>query len=215
MCPSEAANLPEGVVFRRLRGPTPESHPPMPDKNQRAIAVVGPEPGWTRTRPPKRSRTVHEYKMPKITLVNQDGKRIDFPAIIDSGKPILLDFIFGTCSTICPVLSAGFSNFQRKLGPEVESVQLVSISIDPEHDTPEVMKEYLERYGAMPGWDFLTGSREDIDQVMHAFDAYVGDKMSHQPITFLRSPGQPKWVRIYGLMGTSDLMKEYKGLLKE
>lgn len=160
-------------------------------------------------------RTLETYQVPDVTLVNQDGKRINLKALLDSEKPVLLDFIYGTCTTICPVLSIGFSHFQKKLGPAAGNVQLVSISIDPDNDTPEVMKEYLERYDAQPGWDFLTGNREDIIAVMRAFDAYVINKMNHYPLTILHAPGDDKWVRINELLATSDLMNEYQGLLQQ
>ena len=87
-------------------------------------------------------------------------------------------------------------------------MQLISISIDPEHDTPRVMKAYLKQYRAKPGWDFLTGSREDIDRVMHGFDNYVTDKMYHRQVTFIRAQGPGEWVRIDGLLGSSELMGE-------
>ena len=87
-------------------------------------------------------------------------------------------------------------------------MQLISISIDPEHDTPKIMKGYLKQYRAKPGWDFLTGSREDIDRVMKAFDSYVPDKMYHKQVTFIRAQGSGEWVRIDGLLGSSDLMSE-------
>ena len=164
---------------------------------------------------PRYTRTEEKYAMPDVTLVNQNGERIKFRDFLKTEKPILLDFIYGTCTTICPVLSAGFSNMQRKLAPDPAQVRLVSISIDPENDTPEVMRAYLKRYGAKPGWEFLTGSRTDIDQVMRAFKAYVPNKMSHYPITFLLAPGEEEWVRIYGLIGTKELMEEYKRLSTE
>lgn len=157
-------------------------------------------------------RTEEVYKVPDVVLVNQDREKVRLVELLDSGKPVLLDFIYGTCTTICPILSAGYSNMQRKLGDNPEQIQLVSISIDPEHDTPAVMTEYLERYQAKPGWDFLTGSRKDIDKVMHAFDAYVQDKMSHYPLTLIQAPGGDYWVRIYGLVGTAELMQEYQDL---
>ena len=141
--------------------------------------------------------------------------QVKLDEFMDSDRPVLVDFIFGTCTTICPVMSAGYSNLQRKLGEESEQVRLVSISIDPEHDTPEVMKSYLQRYRAKPGWDFLTGSRADIDKVMRAFDAYVPDKMSHRPVMFLRAPGEKEWIRIYGLVSTRELMEEYRQLLED
>lgn len=160
-------------------------------------------------------RKVVQYKIPDVVLVNQDGESIALTGILNSGKPVILDFIYGTCTTICPVLSIGFSHFQKKLGADVEKVQLISISIDPDNDTPMVMKEYLERYDAQPGWDFFSGKREDIFRVMEAFDAYVTNKMDHAPLTFLHAPGSDKWIRINELLSTADLMNEYRLLLNK
>jgi len=160
-------------------------------------------------------RTVENYVVPDVTLVNQNGLKVRLRTLLSSDKPVLVDFIFTTCTTICPVLSANFSNFQRKLGPESSKVQLVSISIDPEHDTPEAMKSYLEnRYTAKPGWDFLTGSKKDIDLVIKAFDAYSQNKMAHLPLILLRSMTDNRWIRIYGLIGTAELIREYQKALK-
>ena len=160
-------------------------------------------------------RSIEKYQVPDVTLVNQDGKRINLQTYLDADQPVILDFIYGTCTTICPVLSIGFSHFQKKLGPEADKVRLVSISIDPDNDTPQVMKEYLQRYNAREGWDFLTGKRDDIIMVMKAFDAYVINKMNHYPLTILRGPGDKDWIRINELLSTSDLMKEYKLLLEK
>ena len=160
---------------------------------------------------PKYKRTIESYIMPDVTLVNQNGTRVKFKdLVINSSKPVVVDFIYGTCTTICPVLSAGYVNLQRKLGQNSTNVHLISISIDPENDTPKVMKEYLKRYRAQPGWDFFTGSRADIDKVMHAFDAYIPNKMYHYPLTLIRDPKNGKWVRVFGLTSTSEFMNEYK-----
>jgi len=86
------------------------------------------------------------------------------------------------------------------------------VTIQPEYDTPAVMKDYLKRFRAKPGWDFLTGSRENIDRVMRAFNAYVPNKMAHYPLTLLKAPNSDQWVRIYGMVGMSVLMTEYKEL---
>jgi len=168
--------------------------------------------GWAA---PEYRRTVEKYRVPDVTLVNQDGERIRLKPFLEGDKPVILDFIYGTCTTICPVLSIGFSHFQKKLGPDADKVRLVSISIDPDNDTPAVMKEYLQRYNARPGWDFLTGKREDVIMVMKAFDAYVVNKMNHYPLTILHDPGSDDWIRINRLLSTSDLMQEYKMLLPQ
>jgi protein SCO1/2 len=158
----------------------------------------------------KYKRSIESYTVPDVVLVNQEGAKVRFKGYIETDKPVILDFIYGTCTTICPVLSAGYSNLQRKLGPDIRKVRLVSITIDPENDTPKIMKEYLARYRARPGWDFLTGSRADIDIVMRAFDAYIPDKMSHYQLTLIRSPKNGQWTRIKELISGSDLLAECK-----
>jgi protein SCO1/2 len=159
-------------------------------------------------------RSVEKYAAPDVVLVNQNGAKVNLREFLQTDKPVVLDFIFGTCTTICPILSAGYVNLQHKLGPDSQSVRLVSISIDPEHDTPKVMREYLKRYRAKPGWDFLTGSREDIDKVMSAFGAYVQNKMSHYPLTLVRSPKDGSWIRLFGLMSTAEFLSEVQKVNK-
>lgn len=157
-------------------------------------------------------RTVEKYTLPDVTLVNQDGKKVRLKSLIESGRPVIVDFIYATCTTICPVLSVSFTNLQKKLQDSPQKPQLVSITIDPEHDTPKIMKEYLQRYRAKPGWDFLTGSRKDIDTVMYAFNAYIPDKMSHYPLNLIRSPKDGSWVRLYGILSSREFMEEYQAV---
>jgi len=159
---------------------------------------------------PRFTSTEVEIDIPDVTLINQKGDEVGFREMLLGEQPVYVEFIFATCTTICPVLSAGFASMQRKLGDDRDQVRLISITIDPEHDGPEELKSYLDRYGAKSGWDFLTGTREDIDLVEKAFDAYVADKMSHQPLTFIRSPGTGQWVRLYGFAGSADLMEELR-----
>lgn len=159
-------------------------------------------------------RTIEEYEVPDVTLLDQDGREVQLKSYFDTEKPIILDFVYGTCTTICPVLSVGFSYFQKKLGKDVDQVRMVSITIDPDNDTPELMKNYLQKYGAQPGWDAFTGKRENIVQVLEVFDAYVANKMNHYPLTILRASGEKEWVRVYGMLSASDLIAEYQSLKK-
>ena len=160
------------------------------------------------------TRTVAEYKVPDITLINQEGKQVQLPKYLNTEKFVVLEFIFATCTTICPILTANFTSLQTELGKDINNVRMVSISIDPEHDTPAILKKYLEKFNAQPGWDFLTGRLEDITQIMKAFNAHVSDKMGHRPLIFLHAPGQKKWVRLDGLMSGETLKKEYLKLKK-
>jgi protein SCO1 len=158
----------------------------------------------------KYARTVKYYSVPNVVLLNQDGKKLNLRELVDSGKPVIFDFIYTTCTTICPVLSATFTSLRKDLGANADKVQLISISIDPENDRPEKMKKYLSRFKAGKGWDFLTGSREDINRVLTALDATLVDKMSHEPLYVMRAPHSDDWVRIRGLLSKGDLMAELK-----
>ena len=147
-------------------------------------------------------------EIPDVILIDQEAQLVTLEELVDGNDVVMVDFIFGTCTTICPILSAGFSNLQRRMGSGPGGPTLISLSIDPEHDSPEIMAKYLKRYRAQPGWSFLTGDREDIDKIMHAFDAYVPDKMSHQPVTFIKAGASNRWVKIDGLVSTADLIAE-------
>ncbi len=155
-------------------------------------------------------RTQTQYRLPDVTLVDQNGKRVRLKQIVEADKPVIIDFVFATCTTICPVLSAGYINLQNRLGADSQKVSLVSITIDPENDTPQVAREYLKRYRARPGWNFYTGSRKDINAVMRAFDAYIDNKMSHYAITFIHPPRSNQWIRLYGIMSTSEFLEEVR-----
>ncbi|MFQ5479373.1 MAG: SCO family protein [Candidatus Binatia bacterium] len=160
-------------------------------------------------------RSLVSYEVPDLTLMNRSGEKVGLRNLLATDKPVMLNFIFATCNTICPVLSAGFASFQDELGAEASMVQLVSITIDPEHDTTMVLKDYSERFGAGPGWHFLTGTRDDINKAMKAFDAYATNKMNHRPLTFIHAPGTEQWLRIDGLMSSAEYMKEYRELTRQ
>jgi protein SCO1/2 len=148
--------------------------------------------------PPPVARSTVNYKVPDITLVRSDGARVNFAHELDDGRPVLLDFIYTTCTTICPVMTQTFAEVQKRLGRDAAKVKMVSVSIDPEEDTPARLTEYAKRYQAGGQWAFYTGSAEASVVVQRAFDAYRGDKMNHAPVTFFRSaPGQ-SWIRLDG-----------------
>ena len=156
-------------------------------------------------------RTLANYTVPDVKLVDADGSGLPLSTRL-AGKPVILNFIFTSCGAICPVMSNIFSQVQAALDPARDGVRMVSISIDPEQDTPAVLRAYADKYGAGPQWQMLTGSVKDSIAVQRAFDVYRGDKMNHLPTTFLRaSPGQP-WVRLDGFASAADILREYRQL---
>jgi protein SCO1/2 len=159
------------------------------------------------------TRSTASYKIPSVRLVREDGTTVSLPEEIDDGKPVVLTFIFTSCATICPVMSALFSQLQDRLGTDRSKVHMASISIDPERDRPERLAEYAKRYHAGPQWHYYTGTVQASLAVQRAFDTYRGDKMNHSPVTFVRSrPGSP-WLRIDGYATPDELAAEVRPLM--
>jgi protein SCO1/2 len=156
---------------------------------------------------PRYVRSVTHVSPPLVTLVDSRGARVPLAAALDHAGPVLLQFIFTTCPSVCPVLSTTLSAAQEELG---EGVRMVSISIDPEHDTPARLRDYARRFKAGPQWWLLTGSREDVAAVQKAFGAYRPNKMWHEPLTFLRPAPGRAWVRLAGPLGAAELAAELR-----
>jgi protein SCO1/2 len=154
-----------------------------------------------------------EYKIPDVVLTSEKGRKMSIREVLESDKPVMLNFIFTTCTTICPVLSASFSQVQDAMGSEVEDVTMVSISIDPEYDTVEKLSAYAQRFEAGEQWQFFTGQLEDIIAVERAFDIFRGSKMNHEPVTLIRASKDQSWLRIDGLANAGDIVSEYRNLL--
>ncbi len=91
------------------------------------------------------------YSLPDVTLVRDDDRAVSLKDALNDGRPVVLTFIYTTCTSICPVISQTLSQLQAKLGPDRDKVHLVSISIDPENDTPARLRAYAAKFGAGAG----------------------------------------------------------------
>jgi protein SCO1/2 len=100
---------------------------------------------------------------PNVDLITQDGKTVHFYDDLIKGKIVAIDLIYTTCHYSCPLETARLVQVQKKLGDRVgKDIFFYSISIDPENDTPAVLKAYMEKFHVGPGWTFLTGKKTDI-----------------------------------------------------
>jgi protein SCO1 len=155
-------------------------------------------------------RSEHTYALPALKVTRADGTRMLLTDAIDDGRPVMLNFVYTSCNAICPVSSQVFVEVRQRLGSDRDRLNMVSISIDPEQDTPRRLTEYASRFGSAGVWAHFTSGSADAVEIQRAFGAWRGDKMNHQPTTFLRSaPGQP-WVRLDGFYGPTELVSEYR-----
>jgi len=149
-----------------------------------------------------------QYDIPDVRLLDHSGGDVVLRDLLDSGRPVALNFIFTTCTTICPVMTVTFAQMQQLLGSDADRVHLVSISIDPDYDRPDVLAAYAKQFKAGDNWTFLTGDTDDIVAVLKSLDSYAGAKMNHKPVTLLKKPGSAAWIRIDGLANGESLAHE-------
>jgi protein SCO1/2 len=162
------------------------------------------------TEAPDYTRQVAEYAAPDLEVVRQDGKKLSFTQALNDGRPVIMSFIFASCSAICPMLSHTLMKIQSKLENSPNKAHLMSITIDPENDTPAILTEYAKKFSAGPDWDFYTGSREISINLQKAFNVYRGDKMNHTSVILIRvRPGAP-WVRLEGFLNADMVVSEYQ-----
>jgi len=116
---------------------------------------------------------VLNVKAPDFILLNQDGTRFESAKL--RGKVVVIDFIYTTCTDVCPLFTANFAQLQRTLNKEhAGDVFFISITTDPEVDSPKVLKAYAQRYGAdFTNWAFLTGTEKQLKAVWKGLDIRV------------------------------------------
>jgi protein SCO1/2 len=151
-----------------------------------------------------RSAALYRPGSEPVALTRADGRRVLLGEELAFDGPVVLNFVFTTCSAVCPIASQTFAELQGKLGPG-ERVRMMSISLDPLNDTPQVLRAYAAKFRAGPDWSFYTGTVDASTAAQRAFDLYRGDKMNHAPVTLVRPGHRRAWVRLEGFPSAEQL----------
>lgn len=132
-------------------------------------------------------------------LVDQDGQELMFVSDVIGDNIVVMDFVYTTCTTICPVLSAIFTQVQGKLGEQVgDDVVLVSMSVDPIRDTPQRLKAYSAKHRAGDSWLWLTGAKPVVDEVLVGVGAYTTNFEDHPTMVLIGDGRTGEWKRLFG-----------------
>ena len=161
---------------------------------------------------PRYVRSLETYRVPPVVLVDQEGEQVALGSVLDGDKAVLVNFLFTSCTTTCPVVTATVASMRQVLGLEGRDLRILSISLDPTHDTPGALQAYARQHGIGPGWQLLTGDVGQVRTVLKAFGALTGSKTTHAPLTFLRTPSSRHWVRLSGFPSPVELANEYRQL---
>lgn len=150
-----------------------------------------------------------DVQIPDVNLLTQHGDTVNLRSDVVGDRIVVIDFVYTTCTTICPVLSAILGQVQRQLADRLgKEVMLVSLTVDPLRDTPARLKAYSEKHHAGDGWLWLTGNKQAVDGVLQEFGVYTPNFEDH-PSTILVGDGSTgDWSRFIGFPGAGQLMNK-------
>ncbi len=150
------------------------------------------------------NRTTASYTIPDVRLVRQDGAVVNLGEELNDGRPVVLSFIYTSCTSVCLLISHTLSQLQSKLGDNPARVHL--------EDDPARLREYAETFHAGPEWQHYTGTLAASQTVQRAFEVYRGNKMDHSPATLIRTAPGAQWSRIEGFATADQLLAELSDL---
>ncbi len=161
-------------------------------------------------------RSPAEKYFSDVELINQDGQKMRFYSDVLKDKVVVINTFFTTCTGVCPPINRSLERVQEALGDRLgKDAFLISISVDPETDTPSRLKEYGRRFHARPGWIFLTGKKENVDWALYKLGQYVETKDNHTNIIIIGNEPKGLWKKAFGLAKADELMKIVEDVIND
>ena len=195
------------VMFSATMGLSQEGQRPKPpEPASMSKADSGPTP----------ERSPAEKYFSDVELINQDGQKVRFYTDVLKNKVVVINTFFTTCTSICPPMNRNFEKIQEALGDRLgKDAFLVSISVDPETDTPPRLKEYSRRFHARPGWMFLTGKKENVDWALYKLGQYVETRDNHTSIFIIGNEPKGLWKKAMGLAKAEELIRIVEDVIND
>ena len=148
-----------------------------------------------------------------LELVDKHGNPVFFVSDVVKDRLVAINFVYTTCKNVCPIQSSIFESLQEQLKDRSkQDVFLISITIDPLVDVPDRLQEYSAKYQAGPGWIWLTGKKENVDQVLLGLGAYSSDVFEHQNTILVGDGLHGRWTRFYGFPNIGQLTSKFMEL---
>jgi protein SCO1/2 len=141
-------------------------------------------------------------------LQNQDGQDVRFVSDVIGDNIVVMDFVYTTCTTVCPVLTALFTQVQTKLGDDLgNEVVMVSMTVDAARDTPARLKAYATKHRVQQGWTWLTGPKTTMDDVLTGLGAFSVSFEDHPAMVIVGDGRTGEWKRMFGFPNPDRIMK--------
>jgi protein SCO1 len=151
--------------------------------------------------------------VPDVSLVDQNGRSHALKGGVVGDRIVVVDFIYTTCTTVCPVISQTFADVQKKLGDALgKEVVLVTLTVDPARDTPAAMKAFGAKFGARDEWLWLTGSPQAVNSALKGMGAYVPNPENHPPMVLVGDGKSGQWTRFFDFPSAAQIMGKVEEL---
>src|SRR5215212_5561260 len=151
-----------------------------------------------------------------VELIDQDGKKVRFYSDVLKGKTVVVNAFFTTCTSVCPPMNRNMEKMQEAFGDRVgKDVFFVSITVDPDVDTPVRLKEYAKKFHAGPGWMFLTGKKENLDWALYKLGQYVESKDDHKTIFIIGNEPTGLWKKAFGMANVNELVQVVESVVND
>jgi protein SCO1/2 len=147
--------------------------------------------------------------LPDLILLDQNGRKIRFYSDLIKNKVVLISFFYTSCTYTCLMQGKVFSELQAALGERLgKDVFLVSVSMDPETDTPRRLKSWAVQHGLRKGWTLVTGGKDDMAKLVgHLTGNPLGRIEMHSPFIYVGNDKKNNWAAIYGLAAPKKLVE--------
>lgn len=150
-----------------------------------------------------------EVKLLDVDLVNRLGRVERFRSDVVGDRIVVMNFIYTSCKTACPMSSAIFGLVQERLGPRLnEDVRLVSLTVDPVTDRPARLQAYAQRHHAGDGWSWLTGDKPAMDRVLGGLGIETSNVADHPAVVLVGDARTGRWVRLLGFPSPDEIVAQ-------
>lgn len=155
-----------------------------------------------------------EIDLHDLELTDINGNSTRFVSDVLADRIVAIDFVYTSCTTVCPAISSVFSLVQDELGDRAgRDVWLVSMSIEPVRDSPRRLANYAKKFDSGKGWIWLTGDKPNVDKVLNGLDAYTADIVDHPPMLVIGDAKRGVWRRLFGFPTPEDIIAEIDDLV--
>ena len=212
-------NEPEGV-WKQIYGLAPAAQlcdaiiavagPKKPAKDhQTAVLVSDPEAPATLDG----NAEAREY-FTDVELIDQNGNSLRLYSDLLRDHVVVIDSFFSSCTGVCPVLNQKLTAIKEAFSEQMgKELIILSITVDPEVDTPARLKEYAKGLRAGPGWYFLTGSRENLETALSKFGMYVEFRENHSNLLMIGNDATGLWKKAFGLAPSEQVVEIVESVL--